>query len=119
MSNLLLFHSRTCPSCIKLMSSINQPEILPLVQDCTMIVDGEQGALWKRHNVEFVPTLVDPNGSVLVGNEVHDWLKNRMERARLDPEQFFKANTTQKKIGNRRFVIAIGIVLAALLWRRR
>lgn len=118
MSGLMLFYSKTCPSCVKLMGYIDQPEVGELVKDCTFIADGDNQALWKKHNIEYVPTLVDPNGSMLVGNEVHDWLKNRMDRARLDPEQFFRSNTTQKHTGNRRFVVAIAIVLGAVMLRR-
>ena len=117
--SILLFHSAGCPHCVRLVKILDQAPVKKITTDVRLVASGESPELWKKHNISSVPALVGPQGRVMVGNEAFDWVKNRMREHHLDEVALSSVQPKQFHVGNRRFVVAIGVVLAFIVASRR
>jgi len=71
--------STRCPNCQRFLETVRS---IPSLQQTLRIVDIDRTP---HPNVEFVPTVVDNKGSVMVGQKVFEWLKQYQSEVEYTP----------------------------------
>ncbi len=99
---------------------MQQPDVANVTQDVKRVVAGSEGELWRKHDISAVPALVGSSGSKLVGNEVFNWLRSRVNSHNINFDEVREASSRPKQFhrGNRRFAI-VAIVIALSVWAYR
>jgi glutaredoxin len=111
-NRIIIFHSPNCGHCVRLMGIMNRPDVKRVTSDVHVVASGQELALWKKHKITAVPSLISHNGALLEGNAVFDWLRSRLHQHGLDE---FHASTHESPRSRRRFMVMATVCTLVLL----
>lgn len=69
MTSTVAYVSTRCPNCTRFLESVRT---IPSLQHSLRVVDIDQSP---NPSIQYVPTVVDAKGSMLVGQKAFEWLK--------------------------------------------
>lgn len=69
MTQSVAYVSQRCPNCTRFLETVRS---IPSLQHSLRVVDIDQTP---HPSIQYVPTVVDKNGTTLVGSKVFEWLQ--------------------------------------------
>lgn len=113
MENTVLFFSDpACPHSSRLWDYIDKRDSHSIKARIKKVTtDSKYDELWTRHDVKDVPALVMPDGKKLVGEEAFKWFESQLVQHGQNPSKIMSPYPTEYHIGNKRFVVAVILLL--------
>lgn len=114
--NTVFLNEESCPYSKRLGKILKKPSVLRALDNVEIHQAGRNQQLETLYNVHYTPTLVSSDGKKHEGTEAFLWLERELERKKLNVKEAMDPHHSEYHSGNRRFVIAVAILIAAVYY---